>query len=149
MTFTRDPLSARYDGLTGRFLGRALAAPGRWHYVAVTRPAAGPRTRTWLRAHGISLDATDSGGLTAYERAYLRSLYHVARELGISVPLKDNPKWSLQRDWGPVTPQGRMLGIRLSSPGAARRAVRRKPAAERYVNNPGFESMVGGPPRQK
>jgi hypothetical protein len=149
VTFARDPLSARYDGLTARFLGRALAAPGRWHYVAVTRPSAGPLTRNWLRSHGITLDAVDSGGLTAYERAYLRSLYHVARELKISVPLKDDPKWSLQREWGPVTAQGRMLGIRLSSPGAARRAVRRKPAAERYVNHGGFESMAGGPPAQK
>jgi hypothetical protein len=148
MTFARDPLSARYDSVTGRFLGRAIAAPGRWHYVAVSRPDPGPLTRQWLRGHGIMLDSTDPGGLTAYERAYLRSLYHVARELRISVPLKDKPRWSLQREWGPVTAQGRMLGIRLSSPSAARRAIRRKPAAQRYVNAPGFESQAD-PVKQK
>lgn len=131
MPFERDPLSVRYDPTAGALIGRAIAARGTWVYTTVARPAAGPRTREWLRAHGIALDAIDEGGLTAYERAYQRSLYWT---------MAGNPRWSLQRDWGPVTSRGRMLAVRITPPAAARAAVQRMPASEQWWRNPDQQS---------
>jgi hypothetical protein len=138
MPAARDPLSRRYDAATGALVGEAVAKRGRWVYRAVPRPSTrGARSRAWLAERGIELDAVDSGGLTTYQRAYQRSLYQSAKELGISTPEGD---WSLQREWGPVTRHGRVIGVRISSKAAARRAVRRKPAAERYTENPAIRS---------
>jgi hypothetical protein len=133
MPATRDPLSRRYDRATGALVGEAVAKQGRWVYRAVPRPASrGAASRAWLAQHGIELDATDAGGLTTYQRSYQRSLYHSAKQLGISTP---GGAWSLQREWGPVTRHGRLIGVRVSTKQAARRAVRRKPAAQRYTEN--------------
>lgn len=133
MPAQRDPLSRRYDRATGALVGEAVAKQGRWVYRAVPRPSTrGARSRAWLAEHGIELDAVDSGGLTTYQRAYQRSLYNAARQLGISTP---EGAWSLQREWGPLTRHGRLIGVRVSTKQAARRAVRRKPAQDRYTEN--------------
>jgi len=138
MPAQRDPLSRRYDRATGALVGEALAKRGRWVYRAVPRPSArGAASRGWLAEHGIELDAVDSGGLTRYQRAYQRSLYHSAGELGISTP---GGAWSLQREWGPLTRHGRLIGVRVSTRAAAIRAQRRKPRAERYTENQALRS---------
>ena len=129
MPAERDPLSRRYDSATGALVGEAMAKQGRWVYRAVPRPSTrGARSRAWLAEHGIELDAVDPGGLTRYQRAYQRSLYHSAGELGISTP---EGAWSLQREWGPLTRHGRLIGARISTKRAALRAVSKKPAAVR------------------
>lgn len=145
--YQRDPLSVRYDAMAGRLLGQAIARPGRWVYTEITRPKPGPRTITWLRQHGINLDRLDSGGLTAYERAYQRALYWNAKQLGISVTR--SPSYSLQREWGPVTARGRVLGIRMSDPRQARLAVGRKPKAEQWWRNADQQSGGLGSPKQR
>lgn len=146
MAYARDPLSVRYDAMAGKLLGQAIRAPGRWQYTEVTRPRPGPRTAVWLRSHGIRLDALDSGGLTAYERAFQRALYWNAKRLGISVTR--SPTYSLQREWGPVTARGRVLGVRLSTPKQARLAVQRKPR-EAWWRNPDQQSGGIGSTRQR
>lgn len=140
MTYKPNPLSVRYEAAAGAFLGKAIADRGKWKTVVVARPSPGPRSRAWLRAHGIALDRLDAGGLTAYERAYQQALYRTAKRLGISVPFQRNPRWSLQREWGPVTARGRQLGIRVSPADAARRAVQRKPKGEQWWRNPELRS---------
>lgn len=138
MPAQRDPLSKRYDRATGALVGEALAKRGRWVYRAVPRPSTrGAASRAWLAERGIELDAVDSGGLTAYQRSYQRSLYHSAGALGISAP---DGNYSLQREWGPLTRHGRLIGVRVSTKQAARRAVRRKPAADRYTENMALRS---------
>lgn len=147
MAYERDPLSVRYDGAAGGLLGRALRTPGRWVYYDVARPKPGPRTLAWLRSHGIVLDRLDSGGLTAYERAFQRSLYWNAKQLGISVTR--SPSYSLQREWGPVTARGRMLGVRMSTPKQARLAVARKPKGEQWYRNRDQQSGGIGSTKQR
>lgn len=147
MAYQRDPLSERYDAAAGKLLGQAIRAPGRWVYYDVARPKPGPRTREWLRQHGIRLDATDAGGLTSYERAFQRSLYWNAKQLGISVTR--SPSLSLQREWGPVTARGRVLGIRMSDPKQARLAVGRKPRGEQWWRNPDQQSGGVGSTKQR
>jgi hypothetical protein len=147
VAYQRDPLSVRYDAMAGRLLGKAIREPGRWQYEVIARPRPGPRTREWLRSRGIVLDSTDSGGLTAYERAYQRSLYWNAKQLGISVTR--SPTLSLQREWGPVTARGRVLGIRLSDPKQARLAVQRKPKGEQWWRNPDQQSGGIGSTKQR
>jgi len=138
MAAERDPLSKRYDSATGALVGEAMAKQGRWVYRAVPRPSSrGARSRAWLAEHGIELDAVDSGGLTRYQRAYQRSLYHSAGELGISTP---GGAWSLQREWGPLTRHGRLIGVRVSGKAAAMRAVRRKPVSQQYTRNRALRS---------
>jgi hypothetical protein len=146
MPFERDPLSVRYDPAAGRLLGQAIASPGKWVYTTIARPSPGPRTRQWLRSHGITLDSTDAGGLTSYERAYQRSLYWTLNGGGNG---KRNALWSLQREWGPVTARGRVLGIRVSSPRAARLAVQRKPKGEQWWRNADLRSGGQGSPQQR
>lgn len=147
MPYERDPLSVRYDGMAANLLDEAAGKAGQWAYTEVKRPIPGPRTRQWLREHGIVLDATDSGGLTSYERAFQRSLYWNAKQRGISVSRTQTG--SLQRDWGPVTARGRMLGIRISEPKAARLAVARKPAGEQWHRDTGQQSGGIGSPKQR
>ena len=147
MPYERDPLSVRYDAAAGKLLGKAIAAPGRWHYQEVTRPRPGPRTAAWLRSHGITLDRLDDGGLTSYARAFQRSLYWNAKQLGISVTR--SPSLSLQREWGPVTARGRVLGVRLSDPRQARLAVGRKPKSEQWWRNREAQSGGMGSPKQR
>jgi hypothetical protein len=147
MPARRDPLSVRYDAAVGALLGDALGRPGRWVYRAVPRPESrSARSRAWLAQHGISLDATDTGGLTTYQRAYQRALYHEAKQLGISAP---GGAWSLQREWGPETAHGRLIGVRVSTRAAAVRAVRRKPRPDRYTENPQIRSGGDGTPQQR
>jgi hypothetical protein len=143
--FERDPLSKRYDATTGRLLGRAYSQPGRWVYTTVPRPQPGPRTRDWLRKLGIRLDAVDAGGLTSYERAYQRSLYWVHNGGGNG---QRNLVWSIQRQWGPVTARGRMLGVRAGQPKDARLAVNRdRPNA--WYRNPDLQSGGIGSTKQR
>jgi hypothetical protein len=147
MPARRDPLSVRYDAAVGALLGEALARRGRWVYRGVPRPRfRSARSRSWLASHGIELDRVDAGGLREYERAYQRALYHAAKELGISTP---GGEWSLQREWGPDTAHGRLIGVRISSKQAARRAVRRKSRAERYTENPAQRSGGEGTPQHR
>lgn len=147
MAGSPDPLSVRYEGAAGRLLDEATSPRGRWVYRAVPRPPArSARARAWLAERGIRLDRVDSGGLTEYQRAYQRALYRVAKKRGIS---GEGDEWSLQREWGPETSSGRLLGVRVSSRTAARRAVRRKPRAERYTENPAIRSGPAGTARQR
>jgi hypothetical protein len=147
--YERDPLSVRYDAMAGRLLGQAIARRGSWVYQEVARPVPGPRTVAWLRSHGIRLDALDSGGLTSYERAFERAVWWNAKRLGISVTFQQNPRWSLQREWGPVSARGRLLGIRLSDPKTARLAVQRKPRSEQWHRNRALQSGGVGSPKQR
>lgn len=147
MAYQRDPLSVRYDAMAGKLLGQAIRAPGRWQYLEVARPKPGPRTLAWLRQHGITLDRLDAGGLTSYERAFQRALYWNAKQLGISVTR--SPTYSLQREWGPVTAKGRVLGVRLSTPKQARLAVARKPKGEQWWRNPDQQSGGMGSTKQR
>lgn len=147
MPARRDPLSVRYDSAVGTLLGEALTRRGRWVYRAVPRPSTRTaRSRAWLAQHGIHLDRIDAGGLTEYQRAYQRALYHAAKQLGISTP---EGEWSLQREWGPDTPHGRLIGVRVSTKQAARRAVRRKRHAERYTENAQIRSGGDGTPQHR
>jgi hypothetical protein len=143
--FERDPLSKRYDATTGRLLGRAYSQPGRWVYTTVPRPKPGPRTLAWLRRLGIQLDPIDSGGLTRYERAYQRSLYYVHNGGGDGAR---NGVWSLQRQWGPVTVKGRMLGVRAGAPKDARLAVNRN-RGDAWYRNPELQSGGIGSVKQR
>jgi hypothetical protein len=138
MPAARDPLSVRYDAAVGALLGEALAKRGSWIVRAVPRPSTrSARSRAWLAQHGIQLDRVDSGGLTEYQRAYQRALYHAAKQLGISTP---EGEWSLQREWGQETSHGRAIAVRISTKQAARRAVRRKFRADRWAENPAIRS---------
>lgn len=131
MTYARDPMSPRYDQSAGRLLGRALAAPGKWVYVTVPRPRANSRIRAIMAEAGIELESRDRGGLTVWERAFLRSVYWT---------LGQDDEWSLQREWGPRSGRGRVLGVRASRKDVGRRAVKRKPPADRYTENPAIRS---------
>jgi hypothetical protein len=134
MPFARDPLSERYDAAARRLISRATAKPGRWAYTVVARPRPGPQIIEWLRSKGLGLEDTDDGGLTTYQRAFQRSVYW-------NVKHHSGKPWSLQREWGPVTPRGRTFGIRASDPGVAYRAMRRKPSRVKYV---GRDMRVSG-----
>ena len=154
MPFVRDPLAERYDATTAQLAGRALAARGRWVYVAVprlSRRTAGATVMAWLAEHGLRLDAVDSGGLTTWERAYQRSLYWTFNGggTGIRGGTGRNEVWSLQREWGPVTPAGRMLGVRVTPVDTARRAAARKPRADQWKRNPALESGGDGSGRER
>jgi hypothetical protein len=138
-------LSTRYDDATGALIARAISRPGTWVYVAVPKPGGGARAARWLREHGIRLEATGAGGLTAYERAYQRSLYWVLNGGGG----QRNAAWSVQREWGPVTAAGRMLGVRASRPATARRALARKPRSGQYWRNPQLRSGGEGSVQQR
>lgn len=146
MRFERDPLSVLYDTATGGLLGRAYAAPGTWVYAAVPRPALGAGATAWLRATGVDLGATDSGGLTTWERAYQRSLYWVHNGGGNG---NRNAVWSIQREWGPVTARGRLLGVRASDPAVARRALNRKPRSQAWWATPELRSGGLGSGRER
>lgn len=136
MTFSRDPLSKRYDGAAGRLVGQALAAPGSWVYANVAPPRPGSWIAGFLAELGIGPGAADAGGLTATERAFQRAVYWTLK----GGPGGPNEVWSLQREWGPRTRYGRQLGVRASPRDVAERAIRRKPPAERYVLNESLRS---------
>lgn len=140
MQWERDPLSERYDAQAGRLVGQALAARGSWVRGHVARPRAGSQVARWLAEAGFAFDATDAGGLTAWERAYQRALYWVFNGGGG----RPNEAYSMQRQWWPRSRYGRTIEIRVSPKEVARRAVRRKPPAERYVLNPGLRSGAEG-----
>lgn len=144
--FERDPLSVRYDAAAGRLIGEAISKPGAWVVRAVARPGDQGRAGAWLARMGIRLDSTDAGGLTAYERAYQRSMYYVLNGGGGG---RKNPAWSLQRQWGAQTNRGRLLAVRVSRPDVARRAVRRKPRSEQWYRNPDLQSGGQGSPKQR
>jgi len=144
--FERIQPSPRYDATTGRLLGRAYAAPGRWVYTTVPRPRPGPRTAAWLRAQGIALDLVDSGGLTTYERAFERSLWYVHNG---GAGGARNQVWSLRRQWGPVTTRGRMIGIRVQSVAEGAAAWRRMNRSERWTGNPRLQSGGLGSSKQR
>ena len=136
MTFSRGPLSRRYDGAAGRLVGQALAAPGTWVRANVAPPRAGSWIAGFLADIGLGAGATDAGGLTATERAFQRAVYWTLK----GGPGEPNDVWSLQREWGPRTRYGRQLGIRATPKDVARRAVRRKPPDTRYVQNESLRS---------
>ena len=147
---TRDPLSRRFDQATAQLVADAITQRPRWVYRAVPRPSTrSAASRRWLAQHGISLDAVDSGGLTAYQRAYQRSLFDQAREAGIGKGAGPDYTLSLQRRWGPETSYGRLLGVRVSSRAAAVRAVKRKPRQERYTENLALKSAGRGGPQRR
>lgn len=133
MPYERDPLSVRYDDAAGRLLGRAYAAPGTWQYSAIAEPAGG------------RYSATDAGGLKAFERAFQRSLYYVHNG---GANGRRNRVWSLQREWGPVTEHGRLVGVRVSEVGTARRALARKPSTA-WWKHPELRSGGQGAPGQR
>jgi hypothetical protein len=112
----------------------------------VTRPDPGPRTREWLRSHGLNLFLLDSGGLSVYERAFQRSLYYIHNGGGNG---RRNPQWSMQREWGEETPRGRVLRIRMTSTEAAWRAVSAMPARQRWTSNPDLQSGGQGSPKAR
>jgi hypothetical protein len=144
--FERIEPGPKYDATTGRFLGRAYAKPGDWVYTTVPRPTPGARTAAWLASHGILLDLVDAGGLTTYERAFERSLWYVHNGGAGGVR---NPVWSLQRQWGPVTPRGRMLGIRVQPVAAGQAAWRRMPRDRKWTANGRLQSGGAGSPKQR
>lgn len=144
--FQRIQPGPKYDATTGRFLGRAYATPGRWVYTTVPRPRPGPKTLAWLRAQGIALDLVDAGGLTAYERAFERSMWYVHNGGGDGAR---NTRWSLQREWGPLTARGRMIGIRVQSVADGLAAWRRMPRSERWTGNVRLQSGGLGSPKQR
>lgn len=147
MPYERDPLSVRYDGQAGTLIGRAIAADRRWVITVVATPSPGPKTREWLRARGISLFAMDEGGLTSFERAFERSLWWNAKRLGISV--SGASAGIMQREWGPVTPRGRQIGIRVGSARDGRLAVNRKPRSQQWTRNPDLQSGGIGSPKRR
>lgn len=144
MRYERDPMSVRYDPAAGRLLGRAYARPGSWVTTEIKRPDPGPRTREWLREQGINLFLTDAGGLTTYERAFQRSLYYSHHGGGGRV----NPVWSLQRQWGNLTPAGRLLQVRVGPAADGRLAVRRH-RGQAWVAHPELQSGGIGSPKQR
>lgn len=144
MRYERDPMSVRYDPAAGRFLGRAYIRPGAWVSTVVKRPDPGPSTREWLRQHGISLFLTDDGGLTTYERAFQRALYYGHHGGGGRV----NPVWSLQRQWGDLVPEGRVLRIRVGPAADGRLAVRRRPG-QAWTRHSELQSGGIGSPKQR
>ena len=152
MTFARDPLSERYDELAGTRLGEAIARRGntprqRWIYSALPRPdSSSARAARFLTMNAINLDATDKGGLTTYQRAYQRSLYWNAKQLGIS---STDAEWCLQVQWGPDTKYGRQVGIRLVTRAEALRHVRRKPKSARWDLTPAARSGAAADGQEK
>jgi hypothetical protein len=137
-------MAVRYDTAAGRMLGRAIGARGRWVSTVVTRPDPGPRTREWLRAHGISLFLIDDGGLATYERAFERSLYYNHNGGGGN----RNQAWSLQLQWGELTNRGRVLRARVIRPAEARAWVARHPR-QSWVRNEDLQSGGIGSPKQR
>jgi hypothetical protein len=138
-------MAARYDTAAGRMLGRAIAGRGRWVSTVVARPDPGPRTREWLRAHGINLFLVDAGGLSTYERAFARSLYYVHNGGGGG---HRNGAWSLQLQWGELTPRGRVLRARVIRPAEARAWVARHPR-QSWVRHENLQSGGVGSPKQR
>ena len=147
MRYERDPLSVRYDTQAGALLGRAIGARRQWVTTVVRTPTPGPKTREWLRAHGINLFSVDAGGLTSYERAFERSLWWNAKRLGISVSAAS--AGIMQREWGPVTPRGRQIGIRVTAARDGRLAVNRKPQGEQWTRNAELQSGGIGSPKRR
>lgn len=145
MPFARIPGSERYDRAAAKLVGEALARPGRWHARDVKRPRAGSRLRALLEEAGIGLDATDAGGLTAWERAFQRAAYHALAE----AQDRNRPAWSMQRRWGPRHAGGRFFAVRISPAAVGYRAAARKPAAERYTSNPRLRSGGEGSGRER
>jgi hypothetical protein len=134
---TRDPLSERYDRAAGKLVGRALARPGSWQTVTVPRPRGSSRIMQLMREGGLELEATDAGGLTAWERAFQRSAYYVFRG---GPGGRGNDRWSMQRRWGPRHAGGRFFAVRVSPRDVGYRAAARKPARDRYTANPDLRS---------
>lgn len=137
MPITRDPLSERYDRAAGKLVGRALARPGSWQTVTVPRPRGSSRIMQLMREGGLELEATDAGGLTAWERAFQRSAYYVFRG---GPGGRGNDRWSMQRRWGPRHAGGRFFAVRVSPRDVGYRAAARKPARDRYTANPDLRS---------
>ena len=143
MAFARDPLSERYDRAAGQLVGRAVTRPGSWAQVSIDRPRGRSRVLAIMREAGIELEATDAGGLTAWERAFQRAAYYTFRERRL------DERWSLQRRWGPRHAGGRFFALRVSPRAVGRRAAERLPARERYTANPELRSGGQGSAQQR
>ena len=87
MGFPRDPLSVRYDGVTGQVLDRAARA-------SVSRRS----VQAWVVSPRPEFRALDAGGRTAHERAFTRSAYYRVWRLPINQGIP--PEWSLKLTWG-------------------------------------------------
>lgn len=99
MTFTRDPLSVRFDGAAHEIISRAIRFPGKTVLGSID---SGPG------------EPVDDGGLTRSERAFQRALYHDQR---IRKPRRNSGgPWTLpQPDWLARTGRTRLVRIMVVS----------------------------------
>lgn len=145
--YRRIEPSPRYDRQTAALLGRAYNDPGRWQVELVRRPQPGPRTAAWLRERGIVLGIVDEGGLTGWQRAYQRSLYHVHDGRPAQ---KRNPVWSLEVRWAPApTIGGHEIAIRVWPVADARAKQARMRPADQWSRNAALQSGGEGSPKQR
>ena len=145
MPFVRDPLSVAYDGFSAEFLPLLRADFYGWHTATVRSPAGEP---------------VDARGLSAHERAVVRSLYYNLNSTGAAGP--NGGRWvkneneSLQLDWtAPGLEQAVYRGLlvfrRLISPAYRVRVLRARLAAgelsrfhvppDGYVFNPAEQAQ--------
>lgn len=116
MTYSRDPLSERFDVPARRFLRRAYVVKGNWCGDYVPEP--GPAARAWMLTHGIiNPYELDRWGEVRWIRAYKRSVYWNANWFGGVYELRPEPNTGAGAGgWhAPVRLQWQ-TGIRVSRP---------------------------------
>lgn len=147
MTYTRDPLSERYDPAARQWLERAYKVKGEWSGQFLAPP--GPLALAWCAVHGIDPFARDKWGEIRYVRAFKRSVYWWAKWYGgvdgLTRVRHSSPFASPVRiDWdttGLVMRKGwaarrYSLQIRIVSAGKEAQAAGRK-AKRRWITNNG------------
>jgi hypothetical protein len=145
MPLQRDPLSVGYDDFSARFLAVCSDDLFGWHSARVTSPPGDP---------------VDARGLSAHERAMLRSVYYTLNSTGAEGPLggrwAKNPSRSLQiGGWSDpeysggilrrllrTGPRRRVLYARLVSGFSASEAVAAYPWMQAYTVNPAEQSQA-------
>jgi hypothetical protein len=82
VTFSRDPLSVRFDAAAGRFVTRAIEADGKWVETTVVPPS--DRLMAWAAARDIDplrvrYTGRGSGIESQHEAAFRRACYYDIR----------------------------------------------------------------------
>jgi hypothetical protein len=76
VVYKRDPVSELFDPGASALLARAYArGPGAWTSTRLALPSA--RHLAWAAGEGINLYAADPTARTRWNRAFIRSVYHL------------------------------------------------------------------------
>lgn len=154
-TFSRDPLSVRFDAQAKLTVTLAIEQASK-HRAALARKAKHipvPHIRVRVpNPPGVVPDRTGrhagKDSLSEYERAFLRALYYDDRIHQLTSRDKPDARWSLKAGWGtvPVLPgQARYLTITLFPDTEGARYAKKHPAVS-YAENPELRSLGGAEP---